>query len=86
MASYLARRLLGLGAVWLVLSVVSFSLVHLAGGSPASVILGVQATPEAIAQLNPMPFKVLERSPASELEAIFIVQLLEIGVYPWGAH
>ncbi len=52
MAAYLGKRLLGLGAVWLVLSVVSFLLVHLAGGSPASVILGVQATPEAIARLN----------------------------------
>jgi peptide/nickel transport system permease protein len=52
MAPYIAKRIVGLVVVWLLLSVVSFSLLRLAGGSPASVILGLQATPEAIAQIN----------------------------------
>jgi peptide/nickel transport system permease protein len=49
---YIAKRLVALVPIWLILSLLSFSLLHLAGGSPAAVILGVQATPAAVAQLD----------------------------------
>ncbi|HKC74834.1 MAG TPA: ABC transporter permease [Chloroflexota bacterium] len=67
MIGYVAKRLLALLPIWLVLSILSFSLLHLAGGSPAAVILGVQATPAQIAQLNaqmgldlPLPVQYLK--------------------------
>jgi peptide/nickel transport system permease protein len=53
--------------IWVILSILSFSLLHLAGGSPAAVILGVQATPAEVAQLNaqmgldlPLPVQYLK--------------------------
>ena len=52
MLRYIGRRLLGFIPIWFVLSVLSFSLLHLAGGSPAAVMLGAQATPESLKQLT----------------------------------
>src|SRR5260370_32552782 len=52
MIIYIAKRVAALAPIWVILSILSFSLLHLAGGSPAAVILGVQATPAAVAQLN----------------------------------
>lgn len=67
MVLYIVKRIVALVPIWLVLSVLSFSLLHLAGGSPAAVILGVQATPAEIAQLNaqmgldlPLPVQYLK--------------------------
>lgn len=48
----IAGRLLAVVPIWLILSVVSFSLIHLAPGSPAAIILGPQATPTAVRQLT----------------------------------
>jgi len=67
MIIYIGKRIVALLPIWLILSLLSFSLLHLAGGSPAAVILGVQATPAEIAQLNaqmgldlPLPVQYLK--------------------------
>ncbi|MGG4496097.1 ABC transporter permease [Brevibacillus reuszeri] len=52
MASYVVRRLLSLIPVLLVVSIVVFLLIHLIPGDPAAVMLGAQATPEQLAQLQ----------------------------------
>jgi peptide/nickel transport system permease protein len=50
--AFTVRRLLQAVPVWLFLSVVAFGLMHLSSGSPAAVMLGVQATPEQIARVE----------------------------------
>ncbi len=52
MASYVLRRILALIPVLLVVSVVVFLLIHLIPGDPAAVMLGAQATPEQLHQLQ----------------------------------
>lgn len=52
MKSYLIRRLLQLIPVLLGMSIVVFSIIHAIPGDPATVILGDQATPEAVADLK----------------------------------
>jgi peptide/nickel transport system permease protein len=52
MKSYLARRLLQLIPVLIGMSIVVFSVIHAIPGDPATVILGDQATPEAVADLR----------------------------------
>lgn len=52
MPSYILRRLLLAVPVLLGISVVSFSLLHLAPGSAAQALLGDHATPEAIAAIQ----------------------------------
>lgn len=45
---YLSRRLLQAVPVWIGVTVVSFSVIHLLPGNPATVILGSQATPSLV--------------------------------------
>lgn len=52
MLRYVAQRFIQMIPVWLVLSLVSFGLLHMATGSPAAVMLGVQATPEQIERVE----------------------------------
>ena len=49
MTAYILRRLIMLIPVILIVGIVVFALVHLTPGDPAAVILGDQATPEAVA-------------------------------------
>lgn len=51
MKKYIIKRLLAVLPVLFVVSLLIFSLVHLAPGSPAQAILGDQASPEDIARL-----------------------------------
>jgi peptide/nickel transport system permease protein len=52
MKRYIARRLWSLLPVLFVVATVVFFLVHLTPGDPAAVILGADATPEALAELR----------------------------------
>ena len=52
MRTYLLRRVLAVIPVMLVVATVTFLLVHLAPGDPASIIAGPDATPESIARLR----------------------------------
>lgn len=52
MLAYTIRRLLMLIPVLIGMSLITFSIVHLIPGNPAQVILGEQATPQAIASLE----------------------------------
>ncbi len=49
---YILKRILAMLPTLLILSLIVFSLLYLAGGSPAAAILGMEAEPEAIAALN----------------------------------
>lgn len=52
MASFVARRLFSLIPVLLVVSIVVFMIIHLIPGNPAAVMLGSQATPEQLAEME----------------------------------
>ncbi|UCZ53113.1 ABC transporter permease [Bacillus shivajii] len=52
MISYTIRRLLMLIPVLIGMSIITFSIVHLIPGNPAQTILGEQASPQAIADLE----------------------------------
>ncbi|TVP84812.1 MAG: ABC transporter permease [Alkalicoccus sp.] len=52
MLAYTIRRLLMLVPVLIGMSLITFSIIHLIPGNPAQTILGEQATPQAIAQLE----------------------------------
>lgn len=52
MADYILRRLLYLVPVMLLVTVLVFSLLHIAGGDPAALMLGVDATPSDIARVQ----------------------------------
>ena len=52
MLAYIIRRILMLIPVLIGMSVITFSIIHLMPGNPAQTILGEQATPEAIAELE----------------------------------
>jgi peptide/nickel transport system permease protein len=52
MISYTIRRILMLIPVLIGMSLITFSIVHLIPGNPAQVILGEQATPQAIESLE----------------------------------
>jgi peptide/nickel transport system permease protein len=52
MKRYIARRLWSLLPVLFVVTTVVFFLVHLTPGDPAAVILGADATPDALAELR----------------------------------
>ncbi len=52
MTAYIMRRLLMLIPVLFGVTLITFSIVHLIPGNPAQVILGEQATPDAIAELE----------------------------------
>ncbi|KKK36393.1 peptide ABC transporter permease [Mesobacillus campisalis] len=52
MSSYITRRILQLIPVLIGMSIIVFSIIHAIPGDPATVILGDQATPEAVAELR----------------------------------
>lgn len=52
MARFLVRRVLSLVIVLAIVGVVSFAIIHLTPGNPASVILGDNAEPSQVASLN----------------------------------
>src|SRR5262249_34120652 len=52
MASYIIRRVLLMVPVALLVSFVTFMLIHLIPGDPARVLLGEDATPENVAALH----------------------------------
>jgi peptide/nickel transport system permease protein len=52
MTAYILRRLIMLIPVILIVGIIVFALIHLTPGDPAAVILGDQATPEAVANLR----------------------------------
>ena len=52
MKTYIVRRLLALVPVALVVATVSFVLIHLAPGDPASVIAGPDATPDDVQRIQ----------------------------------
>jgi peptide/nickel transport system permease protein len=52
MASYIGRRLLFMLPVALLVSFVTFMLIHLIPGDPARVLLGEEATPQLVAALH----------------------------------
>jgi len=52
MTAYILRRLIMLIPVILIVGIIVFGLIHLTPGDPAAVILGDQATPEAIENLR----------------------------------
>ncbi|QRG65204.1 nickel ABC transporter permease [Brevibacillus choshinensis] len=52
MATFIAKRVFSMIPVLLVVSVVVFLLVHLVPGDPAAVMLGSEATPQQLAELQ----------------------------------
>ncbi|ACM06880.1 ABC transporter permease [Thermomicrobium roseum] len=52
MVAFLIRRILGLVLVWLGVTILVFSIMHLAPGDPAMIILGPKATAESLARLR----------------------------------
>ncbi|CAJ1003614.1 MULTISPECIES: ABC transporter permease [Bacillales] len=52
MGSYVIKRLVGLVPILFGISVLVFTILHLVPGDPASIMLGTNATPEAIAALR----------------------------------
>jgi peptide/nickel transport system permease protein len=52
MTAYIFRRLLSLVPVALLVSIITFLLIHLVPGDPARVLLGEDSTPEALAALR----------------------------------
>lgn len=52
MLSYLIKRILSAIPVLLIVSIVIFLIIHITPGNPASVILGEEATPAQIAELE----------------------------------
>jgi peptide/nickel transport system permease protein len=49
---YVARRLVLLLPAWLIMGAVAFTLIRLIPGDPAAVLLGMEATPQATAELR----------------------------------
>ena len=52
MARYVARRLMLLVPAWLIMGALAFVLIRLIPGDPAAVLLGMEATPQAVAELR----------------------------------
>jgi peptide/nickel transport system permease protein len=52
MARYIARRLMLLVPAWLIMGALAFTLIRLIPGDPAAVLLGMEATPQAVAELR----------------------------------
>lgn len=64
MAAYLLKRAVQAIPVLLGISLAAFLLIHLVPGDPARIILGAQATPDAVATLNEQ--LGLDRSPLAQ--------------------
>ena len=52
MARYVARRIMLLVPAWLIMGAAAFALIRLIPGDPAAVLLGMEATPQAVAELR----------------------------------
>ena len=52
MLAYIVKRLLSMIPVLFIVSIVIFFIIHITPGEPAATILGMEATPEQIEQLN----------------------------------
>jgi peptide/nickel transport system permease protein len=52
MSRYIARRLMLLVPAWLIMGALAFTLIRLIPGDPAAVLLGMEATPQAVAELR----------------------------------
>ncbi len=52
MGQHIARRLMLLIPAWLLMGIIAFTLIRLIPGDPAAVLLGLEATPEAVARLR----------------------------------
>lgn len=52
MGKYILKRVISIIPVLLIMSFIVFFLIHLIPGDPAKVILGDQATPEAVERLR----------------------------------
>lgn len=52
MGKYILKRVISIIPVLLIMSFIVFFLIHLISGDPAKVILGDQATPEAVERLR----------------------------------
>ena len=73
MGRYLAQRLLAAVPVLLIVAVVTFSLVHLTPGDPASLMAGDQALPEDIERIKE---KLGLNRPLHEQMAIYFWDIL----------
>jgi len=49
---YVARRIMLLVPAWLIMGAAAFALIRLIPGDPAAVLLGMEATPQAVAELR----------------------------------
>ena len=52
MGQHIARRLMLLVPAWLVMGIIAFALIRLIPGDPAAVLLGMEATPDAVERLR----------------------------------
>ncbi|MGG5329459.1 ABC transporter permease [Enterococcus sp. AZ163] len=52
MVSYIVKRILSLIPVLFIVSIIAFLIVYLIPGGPATAILGMEASPEQISQMN----------------------------------
>ncbi len=52
MGQHIARRLMLLIPAWLVMGIIAFTLIRLIPGDPAAVLLGLEATPDAVERLH----------------------------------
>lgn len=52
MGQYVARRLMLLIPAWLIMGIIAFVLIRLIPGDPAAVLLGMEATPDAVLRLR----------------------------------
>ena len=52
MGRHIARRLMLLVPAWLVMGIIAFALIRLIPGDPAAVLLGMEATPDAVEWLR----------------------------------
>jgi hypothetical protein len=49
-------------------------------------VIGVQRQDHPLAKLERLSFQVSTRAGAGQAQAVFIVEVLEIGVYAWVSH
>lgn len=52
MGQYIARRVALLLPAWFIMGIIAFVLIRLIPGDPAAVLLGMEATPQAVADLH----------------------------------
>ena len=52
MGKHIARRLMLLVPAWLIMGIIAFTLIRLIPGDPAAVLLGPEATPDAVERLS----------------------------------